>query len=99
MILDRAGDEHDPFPQQPRLDVEAALAPVGLLNDDGNELRNDVLMVNHGKRILVLLMATYIGANAARFKPGHGPKRRRAARMCRTALSPRSKANVITSSR
>ncbi len=52
MVLDRPGDEHDPLAQQPRLDVEAALAPVGLLNDDGNELRDDVLMVGHGERIL-----------------------------------------------
>ena len=48
MVLDRAGDEDDPLAQQPRIDVEAALAPVGLLDDDGNELRNDVLMINHG---------------------------------------------------
>ena len=48
MVLDRARDEDDPLAQQPRIDVEAALAPVGLLDDDGNELRNDVLMVDHG---------------------------------------------------
>ena len=52
MVLDRAGDEDDPLAQQPRIDVEAALAPVGLLDDDWNELRNDVLMVNHWRRIL-----------------------------------------------
>jgi len=43
-----------PFAQQPRINVEAALAPVGLLDDDGNELRNDVLVINHGKRILLM---------------------------------------------
>ena len=52
MVLDRAGDEDDPLAQQPRINVEAALAPVGLFDDDGNELRNDVLVVNHGKQIL-----------------------------------------------
>jgi hypothetical protein len=26
MVLDLAGDEHDPLAQQPRIDVEAALA-------------------------------------------------------------------------
>ena len=37
MVLDRAGDEDDPFAQQPRINVEAALAAVRLLDDDGNE--------------------------------------------------------------
>ena len=45
------GDEDDPLAQQPRKDVEAALAPVGLLDDDGDELRNDVLMIGHVKLI------------------------------------------------
>jgi len=67
MVLDRAGDEHDPLAQQAGIDVEAALAPVGLLDDDGDELRNDVLMVDQGKRILCC-GAPYIGANSARFK-------------------------------
>ena len=52
MVLDRAGDEDDPLAQQPRINVEAALAPVGLLDDDGNELRGDVLMVHGEMRVL-----------------------------------------------
>ena len=52
MILDRARDEDDPLAQQPGVNIEAALAPVGLLDDDGNELRNDVLMIKHEMRIL-----------------------------------------------
>ena len=82
MVLDRARDEHDPLAQQPRIDVEAALAPVGLLDDDGNELRNNILMVDHGKRIL-FGGAAYIGVKPARFKAA---VRRRAARTCRTVL-------------
>ncbi len=52
MVFDRTSDEDDPLAKQPRINVEAALAPVGLLDDDGNKLRNDVLMVDHEKRIL-----------------------------------------------
>jgi hypothetical protein len=52
VVLDRAGDEDDAFAQQPRIDVEAALAPVGLLDDDGDELCNDVLMVDLWKWVL-----------------------------------------------
>jgi hypothetical protein len=52
MVLDRPRDEDDPFAKQPGINVETALAPVGLLDNDGNELRNDVLMINHGWRIL-----------------------------------------------
>jgi hypothetical protein len=37
VVLDLAGHEHDPLAQQPRIDVEAALAAVRLLDDDGNE--------------------------------------------------------------
>jgi hypothetical protein len=37
VILDLARHEHDPLPQQPRVDVEAALAAIRLLDDDGNE--------------------------------------------------------------
>ena len=59
MVLDRPGDEHDPLAQQPRINVEAALAPVGLLDDDWNELRNDVLMINHGKRVLLLMSSLH----------------------------------------
>ncbi len=51
MVLDRAGDEHDPLAQQPRINVEAAFAPVGLLDDDWDELRNEVLMIHHGNAI------------------------------------------------
>ena len=54
MVLDRAGDEDDPLAQQPRENVEAALAPVGLLDNDGDELRSDILVVNHGMRVLVV---------------------------------------------
>ena len=46
VVLDRAGDEDDPLAQQPRVDVEAAFAPVGLLDDDRDELRNDVLVIH-----------------------------------------------------
>ena len=48
MVLDRAGDEDDAFAQQPRIDVEAALSPVRLFDDDGDELRNDVLVIITG---------------------------------------------------
>jgi hypothetical protein len=48
MVLDRAGDEDDPLAQQPRIDVEAALAPVRLFDDDGNELRSDILVIHDG---------------------------------------------------
>src|SRR5215212_6644708 len=54
MVLDRAGDEDDPLAQQPRKDVEAALAPVGLLDDDWDELRSDILVVDHGGEILAV---------------------------------------------
>ena len=37
MVLDSAGHEDDPLAQQARINVEAALAAVGLLDDDGNE--------------------------------------------------------------
>src|ERR1051325_5247456 len=50
-----------------RLAMGSSLAAVGLLDDDGDELRNDVLMVDHGKRIL-FCCAIYIGAKPARFK-------------------------------
>src|SRR4029079_7055951 len=53
--------------QQSGIDVEAALTPVRLLDDDGDELRDDVLMINHGKQILFCCPA-YIGAKAERFK-------------------------------
>ena len=74
MVLDRAGDEDDPLAQQPRIDVEAALAPVGLLDDDGNELRNDVLMVDHGDADPLLLVRPTSARSGARFKAGtEGP--------------------------
>src|SRR5215210_6825849 len=46
MVLDRPSHKDDPFPQQPRKNVEAALAPVRLFDDDGDEAGNDVLMVH-----------------------------------------------------
>src|SRR5690348_772428 len=49
MVLDRSRDEHDPLAQQPRINVEAALAPVGLFDDDGDELGGDILVVDHGR--------------------------------------------------
>jgi hypothetical protein len=67
MVFDRTRDEDDPLAQQPRIDVEAALSPVRLLDDDGDELRNDVLMIDHWKWVL-LLMPAYIGAKSRRFK-------------------------------
>src|SRR5260221_10823060 len=48
MVLDRARDEDDPLAQQPRIDVEAALASARLFDDDGDELRDDIEMVGHG---------------------------------------------------
>jgi hypothetical protein len=54
MVLDRSRDEHDPLAQQPRLDVEAAFAPVGLFDDDGDELGGDILVVDHGRRVPLL---------------------------------------------
>ena len=52
-----------------RVDVEAALAPVRLFDDDGNELRDDVLMIKHGERILCAGSA-YVSARKAGFKLG-----------------------------
>ena len=46
MILDDAGDEYDPFAQQPRENVEAALAAILLFYDDRNETGGDVLMIH-----------------------------------------------------
>ena len=74
MVLDRAGDEDDPLAQQPRIDVEAALAPVGLLDDDGDELRDDVLMVDHGNADPLVVVRAYIGRIGERFKPGQEAK-------------------------
>ena len=67
MVLDRAGNEHDPLAQQARVDVEAALAAVRLLDNDGNEAGGDVLMIL-GKRWSLRCVAPYIGRFAARFK-------------------------------
>ena len=55
------GDEDDPLAQQPRIDVEAALAAVRLLDDDRNEAADDVLMVGVPCGSLSLV-CTYIGA-------------------------------------
>jgi len=81
MVLDRPRDEDDAFAQQPRINVEAALTPVRLFDDDWDELRNDVLVINDGKRILlsgfslhrrpievILRWGAYIGAKSERFK-------------------------------
>ena len=51
MVLDPAGDEHDPLAQQPRIDVEAALAAVRLLDDDGHEPVDDVQMIHGGESV------------------------------------------------
>jgi hypothetical protein len=51
VVLDRACDEDDPLAEKSGVDVEAAFAAVRLLDHDWNELRNDVLMVKHVKRI------------------------------------------------
>ncbi len=75
MVLDRAGDEDDPLAQQPRINVEAALAPVRLLDDDGDEAGNDVLMI-HGKCGSLRCVAPYIGRIAPRFKPGNATMRK-----------------------
>jgi hypothetical protein len=40
-----------------------------LFDDDGNELRNEVLMIKHGKRILYCCDA-YIGVKSGTFKVG-----------------------------
>ena len=45
MVLNRAGDEHDPLAQQPRVNVEAALAAVRLFDDDWDETGDDVLRI------------------------------------------------------
>ena len=37
-VVDRAGDEDDPFLQQARINVIGALAAVGLLDHHGNEM-------------------------------------------------------------
>jgi hypothetical protein len=54
VVLDRAGDEDDPLAEQPRIDVEAAFAPVRLFDDDRNELGDDVLVVHGDERFLLL---------------------------------------------
>jgi LemA protein len=48
VILDLAGDEHDPLAQQPRIDVEAALAAIRLLDHDRNESGGNILMIHVG---------------------------------------------------
>jgi hypothetical protein len=48
MVLDLAGDEHDPLAQQARIDVEAALAAARLFDDDRNEASGDIGVVGHG---------------------------------------------------
>ena len=88
MVLDRAGDEDDPLAQQPRINVEAALAPVRLLDDDGDEAGNDVLMV-HGKCGSLLIVRPTSARIAAMFKPGIVQQSERAAGAWPTAL-PRS---------
>src|SRR5206468_4406065 len=82
MILDRAGDEDDPFTQQPRKDVEAALAPVGLFDDDWNELRNDVLVVNHVNAIPLWLREPTSGGT---LQGSSGPDKRKGGPVSRTA--------------
>src|SRR4051812_2504650 len=82
MVLDRPRYKDDALAQQPRINVEAALAPVGLLDDDGDELRDDILMVNHVSAILGC------GGSLHRADRGEGQAahpQERAAR-CRTAL-------------
>ena len=53
MVLDLAGHEDDPLPEQAGIDVEAPLAAIGLLDDDGNERADDILMVHGGERFLL----------------------------------------------
>src|SRR4030095_6144012 len=68
MVLDWPGDEDDPLAQQPGINVEAALAPVRLFDNDGNEAGDDVLMV-HGKCGSLNCVGPYIGPKSPRFKP------------------------------
>src|SRR5260221_6515098 len=52
-ILDRTGDEDDALLQQTREDVVGALAPVGLLNDQGDTgIHVDIKGVAHGSTCL-----------------------------------------------
>src|SRR6266550_6947315 len=85
MVLDRPGDEDDALAQQPRIDVEAAFAPVGLFDDDGDELRNDVLMVGHVNAIPWFAGGSLHRAERRQVQAG---QKKRAAH-CWTALSPR----------
>jgi hypothetical protein len=39
-VVDRGAEEDDPAGEQPRVQVEGALAPAGLLDDDGHEIRH-----------------------------------------------------------
>ena len=65
MVLDRAGDEDDPLAQQPRVNVEAALAAVRLLDDDRNEAGDDVLMVHKNARSFVVWRSPTSGGTRA----------------------------------
>src|SRR3546814_13331169 len=53
LVLDAAGHEHDPLAQQPRKDVEAALAAIRLLDHDRHEPRAGLAQADAdlGKRI------------------------------------------------
>ena len=75
-----AGDEDDPLAQQPRIDVEAALAPVGLLDDDRNEAGDDVLMVDHVNGILLCCGRPTSGGSAECSSRARVSDRARAAR-------------------
>ena len=47
MVLDLAGDEHDPLAQQAAVNVEATLSAVRLLDDNRHEPSGDVGVVGH----------------------------------------------------
>src|SRR4029453_8131450 len=83
MVLDRTGDEDDPLPQQPGIDVEAAFASVRLFDDDRDEAGNDVLMIHGNCGSLIAWRPTSGGSgkgssldNAAKGKGGRNRSNR-----------------------
>ena len=69
LILDAADDEHDPFAQQPRINVEAAFATARLFDDDGDEAADNVGMIWRAHEWSLFCPEAYVGGRARGFKP------------------------------
>src|SRR3546814_14584831 len=76
MVRDPSGHEHDPLAQQGGNDVEAALAPVRLLDDDGDEGVDDVGVVHVGENPVYRVAPATSGES----DKGSSPKRSSARR-------------------